>query len=61
MSNIGKYFHKISKKRDLSGEYNPEDGRKKPEKEVLQPAIMMLLRMKKYFTKSAQQMIFQKC
>ena len=32
----------------------------KPEKEVQQPAIMMLLRLK-YSNRSAQQMIFQKC
>ena len=30
MSNIDKYFNKISKKRDLSGESNPEEDRKKP-------------------------------
>ena len=29
MSNINKYFNKISKKRDLSGDSNPEEERKK--------------------------------
>ena len=60
MSNINKHF-KISKKRYLSGESNPEEDRKKkPEKEVPQPVIMIQLRMK-YSNRSAQQMIFQKC
>ena len=52
MSN-NKYFNKISKKRDLSGECNPEEERKKTEKEVLQPTIMMPLRIK-YSKKSAE-------
>ena len=60
MSNITKYFNKISKKRDLSGESNPEGDTKKPEKEVPQPAIMIPLRMK-YSNRSGQKMIFQKC
>ena len=60
MSNINKYFNKISKERYLSGESNPGEARKKPENEVLQPAITMPLRMK-YSNRSAQQMIFQKC
>ena len=59
MSNIDKYFNKISKKRDLSGESNLEEDRKKPEKEVPQSAIMMPLRMR-YSNRSAQQVIFQK-
>ena len=29
MTNINKYFNKISKKRDLSGESNPKEDRKK--------------------------------
>ena len=60
MSNISKQFNKISKKRELSGKSNPEDDRKKLEKEVSQPAIKMALNIK-YSDTSAQQMIFQKC
>ena len=46
MSNINQYFNKISKKRDLSGEYNPEEDKKKPEKEVSQLETLMPLRIK---------------
>ena len=60
MSNISKYFNKISKKRDLSGvSLIQKRIEKKAEKKVPQPAIMMPLRMK-YSNRSAQQMIFQK-
>ena len=41
MSNINQYFNKISKKRDLSGEYNPKEDKKKPEKEVSQLETLM--------------------
>ena len=60
MSNINKYFNKISNKRDLSGESNSEEYRKKSKKEVPQSSIMMALRMK-YSNRSAQEMIFEKC
>ena len=59
-SNINRFFNKTSKKRDLSGESNPEEDKKRPEGEVLQLAILMPLRMK-YYNRSVQQMIFRKC
>ena len=46
MSNINQYFNKISKKRDLSGEYNPKEDKKKPEKEVSQLETLMPLCIK---------------
>ena len=42
MSNINKYFNNISKKRDLSGDSNPEEEKKKLEKEALQQARTLL-------------------
>ena len=53
MSNISKYFNKISKKRDFSGvSLIQKRIEKKAEKKVPQPAIMMPLRMK-YSNRSA--------
>ena len=60
VSNINKYFSEVFKKRDLSGESNPEEDKKMPEREDLQLAIMMPLGIK-YYKRSTQKIIFQNC
>ena len=56
MNNILKYFGQSSKKRDLSGESNPEEERKK----VREGSSKMIPLMIKFFSKLIAQVISMK-
>ena len=58
MNKISKYFDESSKKRDISGESNPEEERK--ERKVQKLTIQMIPLMMKFFRKLIAQVISQK-